>query len=572
MNYFLNQKSTNNYKINNFKEQILSIRDIQDIKEYCNPIGKYENHYSKLKNINSAISCFLKHINNNNKIVVIIDEDTDGFTSSAILISYILKAFKYKNIQYIFHTRRKSHGLSDDIIIPSDTNLIIIPDAGSSDYEKHKELKDLGMDIIVLDHHETEIESENAIVVNNQIGEYPNKSLSGVGIVYKFLQALDEELWLNYADNYLDLVALGLIGDNMDVRNLETRYYIFKGLKTIKNKQLKALIDKQAYKIHNNVNMTNIAFYIVPLVNGMIRVGKQDEKELMFRGFLEDYIDFDYMPRGGNEFIKESIYERVSRLAVNTKSRQDKLRDKAFVGVLDNIKKLNKDKDKILVVNCNKLFDTSLTGVVAIKIANKYNKPCLLLRKKMNSEDVYGGSARNTGRNEISDLKAFVQNSGYFELAEGHPQAFGVMINKSKIPNFIEYANKKLKNVNFESNEYQVDFIIPFEDLQDEIVYEIDLLKNLWSKGIEEPLIAITDVEVKINEIQVLGKTSNTLKFNVDGLDFIKFFIAKDERILSLENKEDILLLDIVGKCSSNIYKGEKFPQIIIEDYEIKKR
>ena len=87
----------------------------------------------------------------------------------------------------------------------------------SNDYEKHKELKEKGIDIIVLDHHEAPKISEDAIIVNNQLCEYPNKSLCGVGIVYKFLQALDEELWQSKADNYLDLVAIGEIGDSMDI-------------------------------------------------------------------------------------------------------------------------------------------------------------------------------------------------------------------------------------------------------------------------------------------------------------------------------------------------------------------
>lgn len=87
-----------------------------------------------------------------------------------------------------------------------------MPDSSSNDYEEHKTLKEMGYDILVLDHHEADHYSENAVVVNNQLSkDYPNKSLSGVGVVYKFLERF-EELYLNgktFIKNYIDLVALG---------------------------------------------------------------------------------------------------------------------------------------------------------------------------------------------------------------------------------------------------------------------------------------------------------------------------------------------------------------------------
>lgn len=119
--------------------------------------------------------------------------------------------------------------------IPEDTHLLIIPDAGSNQYALHQELKERGIDTLVLDHHECEKESNAAIIINNQLSnEYQNKRLSGVGIVYKFCKALDDKLGLDLADSFLDLVAIGNIGDVIDLREPETRYYVKKGLKQIK--------------------------------------------------------------------------------------------------------------------------------------------------------------------------------------------------------------------------------------------------------------------------------------------------------------------------------------------------
>ena len=154
--------------------------------------------------------------------------------------------------------------------MPENINLLIIPDASTNDIEQCKSLKEKGLDIIILDHHISNGINPYAIVVNNQMCKYQNKALSGVGIVYKFLQALDEETWNEYADNFLDLVALGNIADVMDIREFETRRLIDKGLANIKNHLIKALIEKQSYSMGKTINITNIQFYIVPLINALV--------------------------------------------------------------------------------------------------------------------------------------------------------------------------------------------------------------------------------------------------------------------------------------------------------------
>ena len=523
----------------------------------------------KQNTMQEAVQCLLTHINNNDTIFTIADSDQDGVCSFAELYLYLKNQFPNINLQYAIHTG-KQHGISKDIKIPNDIKLLIVTDGGSNDYEQHKILKNKGIDIIILDHHDADRISENAIVINNQLCDYPNKQLCGAGIVYKFLKALDDELWIEEADKYLDLVALGLIGDSMNVSEMETKYYITKGLNQITNKQLKALIKKQEYSTKGVVNINNIAFYIVPLVNAMIRCGKQDEKQLLYKGFIEEYDEFDYKPKGKDtKVIKEDIYTRVARLCANTKSRQDKMRDKAVKEISELIETNNKLNDKVLVINCNNKYGRNLTGVIAMKIADKYNRPCVLLNKT--KDNIYGGSGRNTDRNDIKDLKQVLNDTKLF-IGEGHPQAMGVVI-KGNVPKGIEILNNNLKNVQFDTS-YQVDFIIPFDELEDEIILTIDLLKGLWGKGLEEPLIAITDVEVDIKDINVVGKSNNTIKFNVDGLDFIKFKVKEDDMLLKLasdwNNKANkSYILNIVGKCSTNIWNNEKRPQIIISDYEI---
>lgn len=570
MKYILKETSKNNYSdIENVIDNILKANGINDTYTYLNPTKNCEYNYSLLDNMDFAIKCLLNHINNKDAIQVIVDPDADGNMSASALINYLKDSFDDINISWAIHTG-KQHGITNDINISDNIKLLIVPDAGSNDYDKCKELKEKGIDIIVIDHHEAPKISENAIVINNQLCNYPNKSLCGVGAIYKFLQALDDELWQSKADDYLDLVAIGEIGDSMDIKNLETKYYINKGLENIKNKQLKAMFKKQEYSTKGLININNVAFYITPLINAMIRVGKQDEKELMFKGFLEQYEDFDYKPRGEKPIEKEDIYTRVARLCTNAKSRQDKLRDKALTELEEII--YNKDKlhDKILVINCNNKYNLNLTGVIAMKISDKFNRPCILLNKS--KDGMYRGSGRNTDRNNVKDLKYLLNSTGLIE-GIGHAQAMGVNINDS-VPKAINKINELLKDVEFNDDTYEVYFIIPFEDLEDELIFQIDLLKSIWGKGLEEPLIAIKNVEIKSNEIEVIGKKANTLKLTVDGVEFIKFNVDNSDELIKKtsdweDNTDKIFTLDIVGSCSSNEWNGEKKPQIKIKNYNI---
>ena len=132
--------------------------------------------------LKAAAAALIKCINTDAEAEVIVDSDCDGFTSSALLINYLYDLFPAwvnNKLTWFMHTG-KQHGLSD-FIPRENTKLIIIPDAGSNDYEYHKKYSDKGIDIIILDHHEAERVSEDAIVINNQLSSYPNKEMSGVG-------------------------------------------------------------------------------------------------------------------------------------------------------------------------------------------------------------------------------------------------------------------------------------------------------------------------------------------------------------------------------------------------------
>lgn len=135
-----------------------------------------------------AAQTLVSKISKDERALVIVDSDADGFTSSALLINYLydhFPAWVQNNLDWFIHSG-KQHGLSDvDVSWAAEHySLILTPDASSNDYEYHLAFIEKGVDIIVLDHHEADIVSPNAIVINNQLCEYPNKHLSGVGITW----------------------------------------------------------------------------------------------------------------------------------------------------------------------------------------------------------------------------------------------------------------------------------------------------------------------------------------------------------------------------------------------------
>lgn len=198
-------------------QTILTNRHIplKEVEHYLNTtdadINEPEAFGSDL--LDEASKILISNIASNKPALVIVDCDCDGFTSAALLINYLHDLFPSwveTQLKWWVH-EGKQHGLDDCMnYIDSHTfDLILVPDAGSNDYEAHAVLKSKGIDIIILDHHLADKISSDAIVINNQLSNYPNKEFSGVGVVYQFCRYIDKHLQINNVDYYLDLVALG---------------------------------------------------------------------------------------------------------------------------------------------------------------------------------------------------------------------------------------------------------------------------------------------------------------------------------------------------------------------------
>ena len=171
-------------------ERVLTNRGIAlaEIEHYLHTTDDDILDPKLIKNIKEGAQMLIKHIAQNDDVLVQLDSDCDGFTSAASLLNYLnclFPGFVQNHIYYRIHTG-KQHGIIP-ATIPEGVKLVIAPDSSSNDYEEHKELFEKGIDVLVIDHHEADQISEYACIINNQLCDYPTKSLSGVGMFTNFV-------------------------------------------------------------------------------------------------------------------------------------------------------------------------------------------------------------------------------------------------------------------------------------------------------------------------------------------------------------------------------------------------
>ena len=213
-------------------------------------------------------------------------------------------------------------------------------------------------------------------------------------MVWQFCRFIDSKLKTNYANDYLDLVALGLCGDMMSLRSFETRYLITEGFKinNIKNPFIEGMIEKNEFPLSKadyisadeSMACTSMgaAFFIVPFVNALTRSGTQAEKELLFKSMLDNYAFTKILSnkRGHKEGEQETILAQALRTATNVKNRQTRAEDAGMALLESKIKSQNLLSHKILLFLLKENeIEPNIRGLVANKMMAKYQRPCLVL-------------------------------------------------------------------------------------------------------------------------------------------------------------------------------------------------
>ena len=559
-------------------EQVLTNRgiELENINHFLNVTESDLIEPGTIAYLKDGVKMLLNHLKQLDHIYIQIDSDCDGISSSAILINYLYQRFPQivsNHVFYGFHSG-KQHGINIDLIPKNNIKLVIAPDSSSNNYEVHKTLKEQGIDVLVIDHHDAEMVSPNACVINNQLCDYPTKTLSGAGMVYKFCQYIDEGFPKEdrIIEQYMDLAALGIIADIMSITDYETRYIVQQGLSNIHNPLIAELINKNSFSMKGDVNPTTVAWYIAPYINAISRSATEEEKNIVFKAMLdhEAYKEVPSTKKGATGQM-ETIVTQAARVCTNVKRRQKTVRDNYIDFLMKKIQNEKLDENQVIVITIEEADDqiSNLTGLVANQLSAHYQRPTILLIK---TKEGYQGSARGYDQGDLKDFKAFCANSNLAMYAEGHPNAFGIGFKDMfEVTSFIEYCNNQLSNYSSEPS-YLVDFIYNTDSMQSlkKDILTISDLKDIWSKGIEEPLIVIENIKVNLVNCKLIGKTTNpTLKIELsNGVSLIKFGSSQEE-YESLCPKDGCSYITIVGTCNINEWQGNRYPQVMIKDFTI---
>jgi len=570
----------------NLVENFLANRGIENPELFLNPQeneDEIETNPFDILSMEKSIDILKKSIDNEEHIGVLVDDDADGYTSAAALIRMIKEIRgNLLNIEWFFH-ENKSHGISGNILdelLKSDCDLIIIPDAASNDFAEQDLIHKAGKKLLILDHHnidETkEVEKRSKkykdtyALVNNQLKNNDKKintELTGAGVVYKFSQAYDNKYETNTAEKILDLVATGQIADASDISQYEIRLFIDKGLKNIQSPILKLQFDD---KIKNGdlIAPINLSFSIIPIINAVSRIGDKEDKDLVLKSLL-GYWDEDerilVTRRRKNKItgkmqpteLEWSHYELAMESLKKIKAKQDKIVNKTKETMDEYLKVGN---IAVVAVPEELIEFRSTTGLIANKFISEHMMPALVLVEQ-EGNDLLSGSARGY-ESTLEDFREWCLSTGLFELAQGHGNAFGVIIHKDNIEKLLKIADETLLE---QDKTYDVDELLHNKSNLNE-VQKFNELQHIYGGKVNPPIFGYKDLVITRNSV---GQRGSVLTFYHEGLEFIAF--KQQQGLL-----DDFLLeagfsqyfkIDLVGEPTKNEWTGRVKHQIILQDF-----
>ena len=572
-------------------EELLEMRGVADplsllrvdSGHYCD----YYNSAYEFSHMEEALDLLWKHLDNESShIHLIFDVDVDGLTSGALY--YLWHKERYPHIPITFDCNEgKRHGLNFDIVerIPKETTLLIIPDSSSSDVIFHEELYSTGYDILILDHHEFDtMQPTSAVIVNCMDGKYPNTNLTGVGVVYKFLEQYELDLAhdLTHLDSLLPLVTLGQLADLADVRNLETRGLCLQGLEDFaeNNLLLKAIVEEQEYSMKGECNFTTISWYVAPLMNAIFRQGTLEDRIDLFKAICNFEEERVYTPQRktkdnpNKEPIIESLQKNIIRRAKSIKSHQDNEVKKE----VKEIQNMVDETDKVIIVDITGIVSPGHSGLIANRLAHQYKRPVILVNDK-------GGSGRGYDEHPIENFNEWISQSGLIECS-GHGNAFGITFTREQIPQLKDWCNEQLQDIDTEPV-WHVDFEFDISKLKESHVKRVGQFNSSWGGfGMEEPLFAITGIQIETGDIQRLGAKATMMKFSTEingqeisfirpftGDEVYKEFICENAKRRgisrdSVGNKK--IEVTLIGKFKINEFAGKQFAQVEIVEFDTK--
>lgn len=533
--------------------------DEREMRKYL--YGTLDDLYDprQMKGMETAAGIIEKKLIEGKKIRIIGDYDIDGVCSTYILLKGFHRAAGNGQIDYEIPDRiRDGYGINESIIrqaAEDGIDTLVTCDNGIAALKEISIAKQLGMTVVVTDHHEVPVDAygqilppADAVVDPKQDGEtYPYHEICGAVVAWKLINVIYEDLGIPEHEwmELLEFAAIATVGDVMKLQD-ENRLIVKYGLKKIgstKNTGLRMLVEKNNLDI-NNLSAYHIGFVIGPCLNAG---GRLKSAKVALRMLLEQDPD------------------RVSGLADELKELNDVRKDMTAKGETEAIEQVERFymSDKVLVVFLPECHE-SLAGIIAGRLREHFHKPSFVLTRGEQS-------AKGSGRS----IEAYHMYQGLCEVADllvkfgGHPMAAGLSIEESDIDEFRRRLNEnaKLTEDDFVPQIW-IDVPMPFEYVNEKIVDELKGLEP-FGQGNEKPLFA--QKSLTIRNVRVLGKNRNVVKMNLvtnTGHPFDGLLFADGDRFLEEQTGQNTI--DMIYYPDVNEYNGTCTLQAIIKNYKFR--
>ncbi|MBX9137804.1 MULTISPECIES: single-stranded-DNA-specific exonuclease RecJ [unclassified Clostridium] len=554
------------------------IYNIDIAKEFLGGNISEFNNPKDMLGMNGAVELMQNSIISSEKILIVGDYDVDGVISTYVLYTAIKKCGG--NVTFHIPDRiKEGYGINESIIKKAsedNVDIIITCDNGIAAIEQTKLAKELGLKVIITDHHDVPFVEENGerkyvvpnadFVLNPKQEEckYKFDKICGATVAYKFVECLYEKFNINKEELYdlLQYVAIATVCDVVDLTS-ENRIIVKEGLKRINstnNIGLKALFKETGLE-DKTITVYTLGFVIGPSINAS---GRLEQAEWALKMLLSD-----------NEIEAKELAEKLNDL---NKERQE-LTKEGLEEALEIIEKNNMAKDKVLVVYLEDVHE-SIAGIIAGRVREKYNLPTIILTK---AHDGAKGSGRSI--EEYNMFEELLKCKDLLGKFGGHPMAAGMSIPKENIDEF----RRRLNNVTTLTEEdvipkVSIDMGLTLSQINYELIDEISLLEP-YGKANPKPTFGMK--KLKVVEAKILGKNKNVLKLKltdgrlyIEGIYFgdiegfensIKDELGENEYNKVFNGISNSLYLDIICMPDINEFNGNKKVQLVISNYRISK-
>ena len=559
-------KFTENFSLSETVAKLLSIRkkNIDNINLFLDPkIKNFLPNPIHLKDMKNAIDRTYKSILNNELIGIFGDYDVDGASSTALLARYFY-SINQKIKTYI--PNRQTEGYGPNItgfknLINNGAKLIFTVDCGTLSFEPINYVQKLNIDVIVLDHHQSDIKLPNACAIVNP-NRYDEESelgyLCAAGVCFIFLVALNkklrEENWFGNNNinepnilNFLDLVSLGTVCDVVPLIGLN-RAIVKQGLKIIKKRSnlgLKTLYD--LCNIESQPTEFDLGYKLGPRINAGGRVGKSSL---------------------GAELLTSNDPQKVYQIALDLdKSNKERQAIELLLSEQINLEVKNYHNHPILILS-GKNWHEGIIGIVASRIKDKYNKPTIIISL---DENMGKGSARSIAGFDIGKEIIKAVQAGILEKGGGHKMAGGFTLKKENIPKLRNLLIKDFEKSNIDLSKNRnlyLDSTIAPSALNEDFYDDINCLAPFGS-GNNEPRFVIENIKVISTSVVGNNHIKSILAGN-DGSIFNGFvWNGKNSSLEPFLSKSYNKRINIAGKMKLNHWRGQEKVEFIIEDVSL---